>query len=176
MPEASKPDRPFLSCYSITNSSLHLSKYCQESAGWNIYHPLIIQHRRSIWDRGKFAEENWYTSGPAGKRKSSNHQRFVRERQRYTANVSAGTARAKKPISPQRRAFLLRREHSASPSRPGEGNHPLFPLAETNQATQITWKSQRSYFGMTGRETDDTGHRFRGWLVKEVVIIFIICW
>lgn len=95
-------------------------------------------------------------------------------RQRNTANVSAGTARAKKPISPQRRAFLLRREHSASPSRPAEGNHPLFPLAETNQATQITWKSQRRYFGVTGPETDDAGHRFQDWLVKEVTIMFII--
>ncbi|KAL1258885.1 hypothetical protein QQF64_009462 [Cirrhinus molitorella] len=60
--------------------------------------------------------------------------------------MSACTVRAKKPISPQRSTFLLRGEHSDLPSRPGEGNQCLFPLAETNQATQITGKSQKWYF------------------------------
>lgn len=87
----------------------------------------------------------------------------------YTANMSANTVRAKKPISPQRSVFLLWGEHSDLPSRPGEGNQHLFPLAETNQATQITGKSQKRHtFGMTESITDVTDGTVVmvvGWLV-----------
>lgn len=139
-------DMSFLSCDSVTNSSLHLTKYCQESTGWNIYHPLIIYHGRNICELGQIhtRELIYFRLGRAEKVFQS--WGLCQVYQRYTANMSASTARAKKPISPQRSAFLLRGEHSDLPSRPGEGNQRLFPLAETNQATQITGKSQKKVF------------------------------
>ncbi|ROL33037.1 hypothetical protein DPX16_5932 [Anabarilius grahami] len=87
--------------------------------------------------------------------------------------MSASTARAKKPISPQRRAFLLRGEHSDLPSRPGEGNQRLFPLAETNQATQITGKSQKKDFEALGpaslifKKKEMRGLRTRMWRSRD---------
>lgn len=139
-------DMSFLSCDSIANSSLHLTKYCQESTGWNIYHPLIIYHGRNICELGQIhtRELIYFRLGRAEKVFQS--WGLCKVYQCYTANMSASTARAKKPISPQRSTFLQRGEHSDLPSRPGEGNQRLFPLAETNQATQITGKSQKMVF------------------------------